>query len=314
MPSRPFQIVLVLLLVLCPAAAVFGADQVTIAVSEFGSFYTRERHELTALVIADLSADPRIAVLDRSRLNRILDEQALDLSREIDPGMAAQVGRLTGASVLISGLISRKYDGGHYSVTVRIVGTSTGRVFVEKLERTAGKRSFNLPPVSAELSKRILATIFDHPEDFAASPRESRDARIAKILASEKGDKRPVVSLHFEKPEAARAATASPAVETELGLILQRAGFVVVDEKSAQKVEVEIVGNITAELGAKRGSLFPCRATINLKARESATGKIITIDRESAEAIDLGEQTALNIALENATDALAARLVPLLSR
>jgi len=88
----------------------------------------------------------------------------------------------------------------------------------------------------------------------------------------------------------------------------------VVDEKSAEKPDLEIVGDITAELGSKLGALFRARATINLKARERRTGRILSLDREAADATDIGEQSALSTALENAADALAARLLPLLSR
>src|SRR5689334_21114755 len=93
-------------LLLATAAAVAApapADKpVSVAVCEFRSYYPRAKREFADRVIANLSEDPRLVVLDRAELNRVLTEQALDLSRDIDPGTAALVGRLTGAGVIVT--------------------------------------------------------------------------------------------------------------------------------------------------------------------------------------------------------------------
>jgi hypothetical protein len=243
-------------------------------------------------------------------LDKALNELALQLSKDTPPETAVAIGRLVGARIVITGWY---YDAGSKSnnVVARIIGVETGRVYTETV-KGPGARS-NLPELAIELARKIGELIGEHHADLLGAATATRDQRIAKILQSvTPGDRHPVISIHLQEHRGGSRPSAT--AETELGLIFQRAGFTVVDEHSTQKPDIEISGEVTAEPGARLGALFPCRATINVKVRERATGRILALDRESADASDIGEQTALNSALENAADALAARLVPLLSR
>ncbi len=293
-----------------PLAHAAASEPLSVAVFDFRGVHPAQAREATDLIISGLSADPRVVVFDRGQLNKVLAEQALDLSREMDPGTAVQVGRLTGAAVVVTGRILRDGDGGRYPVVARITSTKTGRVVTATVEGQRDGKNPRLPAAVGELNKKILATLSADSASFGAAPTKSREDRIADITRLTRGSKRPVVSFRFN----ATAGNSASTVETELGLIFQRAGFVVVDEKSAEKPNLEVTGDITAELGSKLGTLFPARATINLKVRERGTGKIVTLDRETADVTDIGEQSALHTALENAADALAVRLVPLLSQ
>jgi hypothetical protein len=309
-----------LMAVLLPLSMAVGAvappaKPVTVAVGEFRSYYSRVKREFADRIIADLAKDPRISVLDRGQLDKVLAEQALDLSRDLDPGTAALVGRLTGAAIIVTGILSTVQPDETYSLRVRITGTSTGRALIEDATgHRFGTATNDRAKVAAEVSRKIVNAIFAHAADLMGPARESREARIAAIVAAMPPGRRPTVSLHFTAPESVNGLPPSATVETELGLILQRAGFVVLDGKSKQKSEFEIVGDVIADAGAKLGNLFPGRAVINARVRQRDPGKILLIERQAADAMDLGEQTALSAAIEKAADALAARLVPLLSQ
>ncbi len=293
-----------------------GADPIKIAVFGFRSYYPRAKREITDLVMTSLSKNARVLVLERDQLDKVLAEQVIDLSREIDPRTAARVGQLTGADVIITGLLGTVKADGSYAVRVRITSTANGRVFVEEAMGNNNNpgHSFNFPAVAAPLSRKILSTLFAHSADFIGASPQTRDERIAAIVAAAKGSRRPAISVHFTTPQPSSVVSVISTAETELGLILQRAGFVVVDEKSTEKPAIEMTGEAIVDLGAKLGSLFPCRAVINLKVRERETGRILAFDRQAGDATDIGEQTAVSMALESAVDVLAARLIPLLSR
>lgn len=298
------------------AAPAVAADRpVTMAVAVFRSYYPRVKRELADRVVANLSKDPRLVLLDRAELDRVLTEQALDLSRDIDPGTAALVGRLTGAGIIITGILSQVQPDESYTLRVRITGTATGRAFIEEaVGHTFGTAANDRPAVAAEAARKIVSTIFARATELLGPPLETREARIAAIATAAPAGKRSTVSLRFTAAGSASALSPQSTVETELGLILQRAGFAVLAENATPPAKIEIVGDVVADSGTKLGSLFPCRAVINAKVRECETGRIILLERQAADVMDIGEQTALSAALEKAADALAARIVPVLSQ
>jgi hypothetical protein len=290
------------------AHAVFGDSKpLTVGVFDFDSAYKVKRHVITDIVTATLSADPHFITVERSELTKALAEQAWGLSGDINSETAAKVGELTGARILVTGRLFKADKG--YTIIAHIIGTETGRVYTEMVEDSSLS---NTTRMASELSQKIAETIIGQSTNLVANA-EPHDDRITRIIKSVRGNKRPIVSMDITERRLGEDVSSST-VETELGLILQKAGFTVVDERSDEKPDMEIIGNAIGELGAKRGSLFPCRAIIEVKVRERKTGKILVFDRQASDAVDIGEQTAAQTALEKATDELAARLVPLLAQ
>ncbi len=304
-------------LILFLTSALLAADKpIGVAIFPFAAPGRAKDNIVTEALTAELSKDSRFAIFERANLNRALVEQAMGTSGEIDPETAAQVGRLVGARVLIFGRRIgnvTKHPGSNRTQTViaRIMGVDTGRVFTETLQ-AANPGQSALRKLAAELAGKIAQTITDHTAELL-DVAMTRDELIAQIVKSVEGDKRPVVTLDIRESRGGQTSIQSTA-ETELGLIFQKAGFTVVDHHSAQEPEVEIVGEAISELGTKHGELFSGRASLEIKVRERATGKILSLERESGAALDAGEQAAVNLALEKVADALAARLVPMLSR
>jgi hypothetical protein len=288
---------------------------VTVAVLPFSSqHYGQQKREATAHIIAELSKDRRLALVERADLDKILAEQALDLSRELDAGTAARLGQLSGASAIITGrIMARTQDGGHYRIEARVVETGTGRVFTTEAEGRAEARARatwrDLPATCKILSGKIAEIIAVRAPLLLEQRPKSRTERIEEIVASA-GTQRPVVAISLLDTRATNNSTA----ETALGLILQKAGFTIVDAKSVEKPEVEITGDVTTASGPKRADLSTARASVNIKVRHLAAGRILAFDRETAEAFELGDLVALDGAVEHAMIELAARLVPLLSK
>src|SRR5436190_13989156 len=102
---NPKRLLTIVVLAAAASSAIAGEKApITVAVFDFTcNFSTIIAKDITALVTADLSADPRFTLVERAQLNKALGEQALGLSGNVDFGAAARVGQLTGAKVLISG-------------------------------------------------------------------------------------------------------------------------------------------------------------------------------------------------------------------
>jgi TolB-like protein len=295
------------------AFSAIAQQKLTVAVFNF-SVPTNDKRErpfgpkITSLVTAELSADARFVLVERGDLGKALREQALGLSGTVDPAAAARVGQLTGAKVLIAGHVF-KTSGQHLVVTANVIGTENGRLYVEKVEGAPG----NLSLLCNELTRKIVTTIMVHSASLLAAP-PTHDQRIADILKTVKGDKRPIVYIDIRHDDN-RSWKNKPhtiAAETELSMIFQRAGFTVVDSTN-KHADVEIIGNASWSQSAKAGDLLSVRALISIKVTDVASKNLLLVESQDAIGTDTERGAAAKVAVANIADLFAVKLLPLLS-
>ncbi len=77
-------------------------------------------------LITGLKHIPKFVMLDRGRIDRIIKEQAFQLSGAVDPESAVKVGKLLGAQTLISGSI--QVAGGSIRIIANFVDVESGKV------------------------------------------------------------------------------------------------------------------------------------------------------------------------------------------
>jgi hypothetical protein len=289
------------------AGRIFAADQpLSIAVFDFDSKDENIRDlgpKVASLVNVNLSADPNLIVVERAELEKALGEQELGLSGTVSSDTAAKVGQLTGAKVLVTGRVFKTDT--EMFIVAKIIGTETSRVYGELVK---GGVNASISDLSEQLAKKISADVAQKGETLVAKV-ETHEERVAKIKKALGDKKLPVVSVkiteqHFGQP------VIDPAAQTELSLILQECGFTLVDDTSTNRATVEITGEAFSEFGMRKGNLQSCRARIEIKAREVAGGKIISVDRQTSVAVDIAEHIAAKTALQNGADELAERLLP----
>ncbi|MDB6112531.1 MAG: hypothetical protein JWR69_4281 [Pedosphaera sp.] len=306
-----YRLALMTLLALIAAHSFAGDEAFTIAIFDFDSKDENVRDlgpKVSALVNANLSAEPQLITVERAELEKILGEQELGLSGTISPDTAAKVGHLTGAKVLVTGRVFRADK--ELLIVAKVIGTETSRVYGDIVKGPASSAS--LSDLSADLAKRIAKIILLKGETLVAKV-ESREQRIERIVKSLKEGKRPSVSVKLEERHFG-AMVIDPAAQTELSAILQMAGFTVVDDKSNDKPDIEITGEAFSAYGLRKGNLISCRSRIELKARERSSGKILAVDSQTSVAVDIAEQIAAKTALQNAADEIAERILPKLTQ
>jgi hypothetical protein len=287
--------------------AIAGNETLTVAIFNFDSSDDNVRDlgpKIATLINANLSAEPQIITVERADLEKLLGEQELGLSGTISPDTAAKVGNLTGAKVLVTGRVFRA-DKDLFVVT-KIISTETSRVYGELAKRPAASASIG--DLATELAAKI-AKVINEKGDTLVAKVESREQKIDRIVKSLKEGKRPSVSVKLEEKHFG-AAVIDPAAETELSSILQKAGFTVADEKADTKPDIEITGEAFSAYGLRKGNLISCRSRIELKAHDRTTGKILAVDSQTSVAVDIAEQTAAKISLQNAAVGIAERLLP----
>jgi Curli production assembly/transport component CsgG len=289
------------------AGKLFAADEMlTVAVFDFASpddVVQDLGPKVATLINADLSAEPNLVLVERAELDKALGEQELGLSGTVTPDSAAKVGQLTGAKVLVTGRVFKVED--NLVLVAKIIGTETSRVYGEVVN---GKPDAPITDLAAELAKKIAADVTQKSDTLIAKV-ESPEDRIAAIKKEIKGKTLPSVSVKISEQHFGQFVI-DPAAQTELSLILKQCGFKVVDELSTNKADIEITGEAFSEFGLRKGNLQSCRARIEIKARDTASGNIIAVDRQTSVAVDIAEHVAAKTALQNGAGELSERLIP----
>lgn len=265
--------------------------------------------KVTTLVTANLTTETNLVMLERADLSKVLNEQAFDISGIVSSDAAATIGQVTGVKVLVAGQIIP--TGPNRVVLVaNIIGTETSRLFTATAEGSTEK----LLDLTGDLSRKIARTIIAQATNLVNPPAESREQRIARIIASIAGPNRPSVSVKISSYNGQGHSWDNFTAIGELSSILLKAGFVVVDEGSDAKPDVEITGFCDGSTGLPRGGLITARVNVDLKVHERRTRRIICYERQESTAIDIGASTAGSVATIKAVDELAARIVLLLAK
>jgi hypothetical protein len=303
---------LIALLALAGSSAVRAAEPevLTVAVFDFESKDESVRDlgpKIATIVNATLSAEPSVITVERAELEKVLGEQELGLSGTVSSETATKVGQLTGAKVLVTGRVF-KVDK-DTMIVAKVIGTETSRVYGEMVK---GGANTSIADLSTELAAKIGKTVGEKGGTLVAKV-ETPEERLERIKKSLKSDKRPVLSVqiterHFNGP------TIDPAAETELGKIAGDCGFKLADVKSDLKADIEITGEALSEFGMRKGNLVSCKARVEIKVRERASGNLLFVDRQTSVAVDLTEQVAAKTALQKAAAELAERVLPKLTK
>ena len=300
---------LILVLLLAGATA-HAAPQppLTVAVYDFKGDGEAASYgnNVTTLVTAELTTETNLVMLERAELTKALNEQAFGISGMVSSDAAAKIGQITGAKVLVAGQVI-KTGQDHLVIVANIIGTETGRLFADKVEGAAD----NLSALTSDLSRKIAQTISGQTTNLIAPTQESRAEHVERIIKSIAGTNRPSVSVtiaqyHGEKRDIA--------VEGELGVLLLKSGFPVVDENSDRKPDLEIsgAGQFTAE--GHKGGLYSATFGMDIKIQERRSGTIIAFDRQESSAMADGNLAAMTAAQVKTVDDLAERVLPLLAK
>jgi TolB-like protein len=265
--------------------------------------------KVTTLVTADLSTEKNLVLVERAELTKALNEEAFGVSGMVGSDAAAKIGQITGAKVLVAGQVILA-DGDHLVIVADIVGTETSRLFAEKVEGPTD----NFIGLSSDLSRKIAKTITDQATNLVMPAAESREAFLERIVKSITGTNRPSVSVKVSQYNQYGNAWQEGEASGELGAILLKAGFTVVDDNSDQKPDLEITGIVSTGWGTQRGDLVTSRATLGLKVQERRTGNIIAMDREESTVTGVGPMVVEPASKVRAADELAGRILPLMAK
>jgi TolB-like protein len=134
---------------------------------------------LSAMLVTDLMGTPGLRIVERERIQFLLDELKLQKSEYFDQSAAVKVGKLIGAHNLVMGSFS-KVDKSKIRIDARLVKTETGEII--KSEKIEGKSS-QLAKLQNELSIKVAAWM---GVEMAAAPQDDKQP-IEAVLAYTRG-------------------------------------------------------------------------------------------------------------------------------
>ncbi len=106
------------------------------------------------MLITDLSEVPSLRLVEREKIQFVLDELKLQASGAVDKSTAARVGKLVGAQALLFGGVM--VNGKDVNVTWRLVSVETGEIL--KASQTQG-RTRDLFQVEKDLGKALTTSL-----------------------------------------------------------------------------------------------------------------------------------------------------------
>lgn len=155
-----------------PAAKAAGEARVKPAVAVIYFDYDGERADLAVLkkglaqmLISDLSHLETVTMIERLRLQEVIDELELGKSKKIDPSTAARVGKLLGARYMVLGGYFELM--GTLRVDARVVEVETGKVI--RSVGAAGKPD-DFASVELKIAQELEGVLTSEAFGAAAAP------------------------------------------------------------------------------------------------------------------------------------------------
>jgi len=304
----------------------------TIAVLDFDAAWLddpeqrKETAEVLFTIITDrLGALPDVTLVERREMDRILKEQALNLTGLTDAEKSIKIGKLLGARFLLSGR-GFKLDDLIY-VTTKVINAETGAY--KGIFTTANKgvaTSEIVLKVCDGLVEKLPATLNEIGGGTAPAidPVELLKQRLGNAAKS---------WLIAAREEHRGPPVIDPAVENELEHLLSGAGQTVETlgkDKAKQLIDgavgiVEtardhqadycVVAQGFSEFGKRlNNDLVACLARVETKITDAKTGAVLAAGSLEARATDLGEQLAAKQALRKAARQLLLDLAEKLQK
>ncbi|MFK7776637.1 MAG: serine/threonine-protein kinase [Gimesia sp.] len=263
---------------------------------------------LRSMVNARLEENEELYFVEREELEKVLQEQSLNLSGVVSKNQQIEIGKLTGAKLMLTGSLAQLDE--TLILSSKLFSTETGRVVSVSVK---GKTSDDLADLAEELSEKVFSLVNEQSIKLVPSFAPEKD-RIKSLHALLKKRDKPIITVDISEIHIGQP-TVDPAAETEFAKYALATGFTIIDLAGKIKTKPDLIvkGEAFSELVGTRGDLVIVKARVEIEVIERKSGKVLAKDRETVVYIDLAEHIAGKSALQKASANLAVRILPALT-
>jgi curli biogenesis system outer membrane secretion channel CsgG len=287
-------------------------DDLTVAILDFDADMPGDPamgKQISEILTATLSGEDGFTLVDRSQMDKILTENAINLSGLVNAEQSAKIGKLVGARILLTGKIFL-VDKQLY-LTAKLIGTETSLVDGVLVK---GDKDADVGQLMMQLADKVTSRLRQvgpklvAQDDAVSDPLPALDKALA-------GAALPTVAVQVTETHITPAPPMriDPAAQTELSMILKDAGFKIVEGDNQALADggvTQIIsGEAFSEFATRIASLVSCSARVEVKITDRKTGEVLYSDRETARAVDLAENLAGKTALQKAAHLLGIRIL-----
>jgi len=258
------------------------------------------------ILFATLAQNPRLYLVDRQEMAKLLAEAELNLSGVVNASQAIQIGQLTGARILLTGSVFKA--GPKTYIVAKVIGSETSKVLGRSVNGTEA-----IDELATGLATQVSELLVTEGSGLVPQVTPPAD-RLAALRQQLAGKQLPTVVVTVKEQHVGRAAI-DPAAETELIRYWKELGGEVIDnlKGSPAQAEYRIEGEGFSEFATQTRGLVSVKARLEVKVLDKA-GKVVAIDRQATVQVDLNELGAGKAALQEAAARIAERIIPRLAK
>jgi TolB-like protein len=130
---------------------------------------------IAGMMISELAANPSARVVEREQIQRLLEEQRLGSSGQVDPQTAARIGKLVGARYVVTGQFIDFY--GDFRLDVRLVNVETSQIMTVVKEQMRRDHLFD---IIRNATQRLM-----REASLPALPKPVQDQRMSRQVPTE---------------------------------------------------------------------------------------------------------------------------------
>ncbi|GAA5507285.1 hypothetical protein Rcae01_02740 [Novipirellula caenicola] len=270
-----------------------------------------EAAQVADLLFANLIVSEHVMLVERQTIDDLFEELKLSKAGIVKADEAVQVGKLTGAKLLITGSVLQVND--DLYLVAKVIGTETSRLAGASVKGSSNADLGELvEQLAAEVDKVVAKKaklLLPKPvavDDWLASTRKSLRGKNKKL---------PSVTVAVTEQHVGQQ-TFDPAAQTEIERLLTELGFDVIasDNANSARADVLIKGEGLSQFAMSRADLVSVQCRVEVQVIKQSDGTVLTSDAETTLSIDLAEQIAAKSGLQEAARKLVKRLIPKLAK
>jgi TolB-like protein len=280
--------------------------------------------KIASLLTSFISNENNINVVEREKIDKLIEEMESGKSGLINQNNVAQIGKIAGANAIITGKVFVLDD--EIIITSKLISIETAIVYSSVVR---GNNKSKMSDIVIELSKKIISMINQKYKQLVIVPNLQKNI-LKNILKNIKNKKLPTIGVYVNEKDIGEY-NVEQTCENEIKFFLKKTGFKIMMNSNKKLknilklysndrdknilshlkgIDVLILGEAFSEFAIRKNNLVVCKARIELQVINTENNALLLVDRITESGIDLSRQIAGKFAIQNGTAKLMKKIIP----